>query len=287
MIFWGLTHQAHAQQIVVSQPDCIIFFHLNTVSQTSPLAPNAGFSNLTNGCTTWNLSYANSGFSALSLVLQSAPNNNGVAGTWVTFAGATLLSGVNPNTATTQAFTWLTGYNPWVRVQLASATGTGIIDGAVYGYRIPSAGSTGTGTQTITGTVTANQGAAGASPWPVTAAQGSPPWTVDGPAASGAAPSGNPNWIAGLASGATGGFLYPITAMRFLCCGDGKRGSDHPDCCAHFRSIRPSVLFFFVHFAGGHGTVAVRHRVQLRDRKQQPDGSLLHRHGNHKRPRIR
>jgi hypothetical protein len=191
----------HAQQTVVQQPDCVIFFAFTATGQTSPTSPNAGFSNLTNGCTTWNVSYNNSGFSALSLVFQSAPNVSGIAGSWSTFANATLLSGVNPNTNTTGAFTWLTGYNAWVRVTLASSTGSGIINGAVYGYRIPSAGSTGTGSQTVTGTVTANQGTANATPW-----------TVDGPAASGGAPSGNPNWIAGLGSGATGGQLYPITA---------------------------------------------------------------------------
>ena len=219
---------AYAQQTVVQQPDCIIFFAFTAAGQTSPLAPNAGFSNLTNGCTTWNVSYANSGFSAISLVFQSAPNVSGAAGTWVTFANGTLLSGVNPNTNTTGTFTWLTGYNPWVRMTLASATGVGVVNGAVYGYRIPSAGATGTQTQNVnitgplgqaamaasvpvaiasnqsavpvSGTVTANQGTANATPWP-----------IDGPAASGAAPSGNPNWIAGLGSGATGGFLYPLT----------------------------------------------------------------------------
>ncbi len=161
---------AHAQQIVVSQPDCIIFFHFTASGQTSPLAPNLGFSNLQNGCTTWNVSYANSGFSAITLAFQSAANNAGVAGSWGTFAGGTLLSGINPNTNTTGAFTWLTGYNPWVRVALTSATGSGNVDGAIFGYRIPSAGATGTGTQTVSGTVTANQGTAGAGAWPVSVA---------------------------------------------------------------------------------------------------------------------
>ena len=193
---YGLSHQAHAQQIVVSQPDCIIFFHLTTVGQTSPTSPNAGFNNLTTGCTTWNVSYANTGFSALSLVFQSAPNVSGVAGTWVTFANQNLLAGVNPNTNTTGAFTWLTGYGPWVRMILASATGTGEIDGAAYGYRIPSAGTVSGSTTPVTGTVTANQGTGGSSAWKVDGsgvtqpvsgtttanqgAAGSQKWLVDG-----------------------------------------------------------------------------------------------------------
>lgn len=164
--FFG--HRAHAQQAVIAQPDCIIFFHFTATGQTSPTAPNLGFSNLTNGCTTWNVSYANTGFSALSLVFQSAPNVSGAAGSWSTFANATILAGANPNTNTTGNYTQLTGYNPWVRMTLASSTGSGEVDGAVYGYRIPSAAGTITGTITVTGTVTANQGTANASPWPVT-----------------------------------------------------------------------------------------------------------------------
>ncbi len=222
LVAYALLHLAHAQQIVVSQPDCIIFFHFTASGQTSPLAPNLGFSNLQNGCTTWNVSYANSGFSAITLAFQSAANNAGVAGSWGTFAGGTLLSGINPNTNTTGAFTWLTGYNPWVRVALTAATGSGNVDGAIFGYRIPSAGATGTGTQTITGTVTANQGTAG-SAWPVSQSgtwtvqpgntANTTPWlaNVGGTAASGAAPSGNPLYMAGLGSGLTGGALIAPT----------------------------------------------------------------------------
>jgi len=211
LLAYGLSRQAHAQQTVVSQPDCIIFFHLTASGQTSPLAPNAGFSNLTNGCTTWNFSYANTGFSAITLAFESAPNVAGNPGSWGTFANGTLLSGINPNTNTTGAFTWLTGYNPWVRVNLSAATGTGEVDGAIYGYRIPSAGAVSGATTPVTGTVTANQGTAGPT-WPVSATQTTSPWVTGGPSASGAAPSGNPNWISGLGSGATGGFLYPLTA---------------------------------------------------------------------------
>lgn len=235
-----------AQQIVVSQPDCVIFYHFTASGQTSPLAPNVGFSNLTNGCVAWNFSYANTGFSAITLAFQSAPNVSGAAGSWSTFSGGTLLAGINPNTNTTGAFTLISGYNPWVRVALTAATGSGTVDGAIYGYRIPSAAASAAATANvnvqqfggtsvaigqaamaasmpvviasnqsgvpISGTVTANQGTPGVGAWPVLAAQGSSPWVTGGPAASGAAPSGNPNWMSGLGSGATGGLLYPITA---------------------------------------------------------------------------
>jgi hypothetical protein len=214
LLIWGLSHWEAKAQVI--QPDCIIFFHFTASGQTSPLAPNAGFSNLTTGCTTWNVSYANTGFTGITLAFQSAPNVAGVAGSWSTFAGGTILSGINPNTNTTGAFTWLTGYNPWVRMALTSAAGTGEVDGAVYGWRIPSAGGPGSGTQPVSGTVTANQGTAGASAWPVDGSGHTQPIsgtvTTVGPAASGVAPGGNPIQSVGLASGATGGLLYPLTA---------------------------------------------------------------------------
>lgn len=187
------------------QPDCIVFFQFTASGQTSPTAPNAGLSNLTTGCTTWSVSYANTGFSALTLAFQSAPNVNGAPGSWSTFAGANILSGINPNTNTTGTFTQLTGYNPWVRMALTAATGSGQVNGSLFGWRIPSAGLTPAGTTTVTGTVAATQSGA----WSV--GQTGAPWSVNGPAASGAAPSGNPLWFSGLGSGATGGLLYPQT----------------------------------------------------------------------------
>ncbi len=74
------------------------------------------------GCIDWQLSYNASGASALSLLVESAPDNNGSPGTWVPFVG-TVNTGVNPNTATTQNYTLLTGYNPWVRVTLSGLMG--------------------------------------------------------------------------------------------------------------------------------------------------------------------
>src|SRR5260370_24947400 len=89
-----------------------------------------GFNNQTLGCTSWVLTYNSNGFSALSMVIQSAPDAGNTPGTWVTFAGA-VSSGVNPNTVTTQAQTVITGYFPWIRVNLTSVTGSGSIAGAL------------------------------------------------------------------------------------------------------------------------------------------------------------
>lgn len=146
---------ARAQTFVVNQPDCIIFFHFTATGQTSPTSPNAGLDNRTTGCTTWNISFTSVTLTNATVTLQSAPNTTtGVPGSWVTYANATVISGTNPLTigATPAAgFAWLIGYNPWVRVLLTIAGGpaAGVVDGAAYGWRIPSAGASPVATQNV------------------------------------------------------------------------------------------------------------------------------------------
>lgn len=137
-------------------PDCVIPFNFTTTASTGNLtcgAPN-GVPNGP-GIASWIVVYDSTGFSALSLVVQSAPDNAGAPGSWATFAGTVLSSaqyigssGINPNTATTSAFTGFAGYYPWMRVTLASKTGTGRVRGNLYGYlnsTLTSAGAGGGG----------------------------------------------------------------------------------------------------------------------------------------------
>lgn len=127
------------------EPDCKVFFHFTAVNQTSPTAPNAGLDNRTLGCTVWTMNVSTSGFSSVTVAAQSAPDSSGVAGTWVTFAGQDIISpsphNNNPITTATQDFVWLVGYNPWVRVKVTAVTGSGVIDGALYGFRNPGSSS--------------------------------------------------------------------------------------------------------------------------------------------------
>ena len=148
-------------------PDCVIPFSFTASGQVTSNstcgAPNGGANG--NGIASWVLVFYNYNFSAISLLVQSAPDNNGVPGTWGAFGGTILSSsqypgssGINPNTATTSGFTGLAGYFPWMRVQLASVGGTGKVTGALYGFynsTLAKAGSGGGGGPTIAGT--ANQ----------------------------------------------------------------------------------------------------------------------------------
>ncbi len=142
-------------------PDCNIYFDF-TANGSS-----AQFDNRFIGCKTWYVAYTSTGFPALTLTFESAPDASGAPGAWVAFAGA-VVEGVNPNVALTQASTIMYGYYPWQRLTLSGAVaGAGRrIRGTFYGYR-----QTPVPTVILSGlsTVTANQGAPAvqANRWPM------------------------------------------------------------------------------------------------------------------------
>ena len=126
-------------QAATVTPDCVVTFNFTAAAQATPNL-SCGHNN-TVGIYDWHVLYFSTGFAALSLVVESAPDAGGVPGTWVNFAG-TIDNGVNPNTAITQADTRLHGFFPWNRVQLASVTGTGAVQGVFYGCRQPGCSNT-------------------------------------------------------------------------------------------------------------------------------------------------
>ena len=118
----------HAQQTTIQQPDCQLFFTL-TVAGSSPT-----YNNLTTGCSYWSISLSVTGFSGATTAVQSAPNNNGSPGSWATFGGTTV-TGTNPSTSTTSAYWVGTGFYPFMRVNLSGTTGSGKVQGTLYGWR--------------------------------------------------------------------------------------------------------------------------------------------------------
>lgn len=186
------------QQVVVN-PDCIVPFQFTAAGQVSP---TNGFNNKQVGCNVWEVQYAANGFAALSLVLQSAPDNNGVAGAFTTMGG-TVSQGVNPNTNTTGASTVVTtfgtAFSPWVRMTLASVTGSGSVVGVAVGFRLPN--SSGSVTVVIPGTVNTNLIQVASSAVVTGGVAGL--LAVGGAAADGAAAAGNPVLIGGHDSAGT------------------------------------------------------------------------------------
>jgi hypothetical protein len=162
---------AHGQQQYVNLPDCQRSFSFTAAGN------GLDFDNRTTACTTWYLVYQSSGFSVVSIEFQAAPDLNQAPGTYATWPN--LASGALPLTSTVGGSITGYKYQPWVRVKLNTATGTGQLNGTLVGYR-PFAGQD----------ATAFGGGTGA------ASQ-----QVQGTAATGASPVGNPVYIAGLDNG--------------------------------------------------------------------------------------
>ena len=166
------TGAARAQTAVI-KPDCIIDVTLTAAGQTAGGPGTCGQN--TNAVYEWRFAYKSTGFSVLSVIVQSAPDVAGAPGTWVSFAGT--ITGSNPNTAITQTSTNLVGFQPWVRVLLTSATGAGTITGQLYGCREPGCSIAG---------ATINAIVAIPNPLP-----------VDGPTAAGLPPTTPPVLVSG------------------------------------------------------------------------------------------
>jgi hypothetical protein len=133
-------HDPHGQTQVLNTPDCQFSFTNVTTAGTTNLPAGNGFDNRQQGCNTWSLVYSNYNFSPVSVTLQSAANNAGSASTFGTGfpVQQTVVTGSNPATNTTGGFVWIVGQNAFVRAHIVT-TGTGIVTGAAFGWRIPNA----------------------------------------------------------------------------------------------------------------------------------------------------
>jgi hypothetical protein len=122
-------------QSTTINPDCDIPFTFTATGRSSL----TGCGQNKQGVTFWHLTYSAVGFSALSLVVQTAPDTSGTPGSWSTFTAA---SGTNPATSITGVLADATfsGYSPWASVDLSSVTGSGTVTGHLYGCRTPGCG---------------------------------------------------------------------------------------------------------------------------------------------------
>jgi hypothetical protein len=112
--------------------DTPCFIQLNDVSAPTTIQ----FDNSNPQCTSWTMAWTSTGFSAASVQFESAPDSAGSPGTWVAFAG-TVVSGLNPSTIANtgqQATVRFFGYQPWVRINFQSKTGTGTIHVIAFGF---------------------------------------------------------------------------------------------------------------------------------------------------------
>jgi hypothetical protein len=163
-----------------SAADCNVYFGAGGGTALAGAGNSVQFSNRAKNCYDWRISYQSQGFSAVSLIVEIAPDVAGVPGSWITFAVPEVtnpIQGVNPNINTVQASSYFRGAPAWIRARLSVATGTGTVSGILYGCAEPGCGS---------GMALAASVASGCpSPCPVTGG----PISVEGVDAAGAVPT--------------------------------------------------------------------------------------------------
>jgi hypothetical protein len=129
----------------------------------------ASISNANSGtpCVSWRVTYNSTGFSALSIQLETSPDNsswtivtNSICSTSV--SPPCMIDGSNPTTSTTNATFAARAYGRYVRLNVTAVTGSGTITARVFGYKGLSAavggGGGGGGSPTIASTTDLLQG---------------------------------------------------------------------------------------------------------------------------------
>jgi hypothetical protein len=101
------------------------------LNQVAAVGVSSTIDNRFSMCSTWVVTYNSTGFSAISIELDSANDVSGAPGAFALSAG-TVLVGANPATATNCQATIncqfiIYGYSPWVRLNFSSKTGTGTL----------------------------------------------------------------------------------------------------------------------------------------------------------------
>ena len=128
-------------------PDCTVSYTVNYAGAQPT------FDNRSKGCVNWTVISNVAGFSALSLQLETASG----AVTPGAFTVATATTGANPITSTDIGFaTFKPLYAGWLRLNVASLTGSGTVQVVLYGYK-SGYSSSGGGGAVIGGACTGSQ----------------------------------------------------------------------------------------------------------------------------------
>jgi hypothetical protein len=123
-----------ALPVLAQQPDCQILVGPWTDTKISAQSDNR-----TTACVYWVLTYQVTGFSAISLAFESASGAS-APGAFGNFSG-TVSSGVNPSTSVAcgtpgNCTATFTGQVGWYRMNFASHTGNGTIQGVLKGFKV-------------------------------------------------------------------------------------------------------------------------------------------------------
>jgi hypothetical protein len=119
-------------------------------------------SNSVTPCAAWRVTYNSTGFSALSIRIETSPDNSTWSAVPNTLCSSAVqppcvIDGANPSTATDNTTFAVRAYGRYVRLNVTTVTGSGTITARLFGYKglSANAGSGGTGgggSMTIAGT---------------------------------------------------------------------------------------------------------------------------------------
>ncbi len=117
--------------------DCTPSSTTFTAATTGAAISNA---NTATPCVAWRLTYNSTGFSALSIQLETSPDNSSWTAVTNSVCSSTtqppcVIDGANPSTTTGNATLSVRAYGRYVRVNVTSVTGSGSIVTRLYGYK--------------------------------------------------------------------------------------------------------------------------------------------------------
>lgn len=118
-----------------------------TVRNTFVITGTQTYDNRTPQCTNFTFSYFVSGFSAISIEVDGAPDSGGIPGLWTALTPAT---GSNPSTTLTGVSSYSGAVFPWVRINVTSVTGPGTVSFQLLGNATASSSGTISGSVTVT-----------------------------------------------------------------------------------------------------------------------------------------
>lgn len=170
-IFLGLVSSAYPQNPSVLQPNCQFGFSFTAPNRSSTFQNITPAGVPTRSCTSWTVVYSVTGFSALSIEIDSAPDGGALPGispgSWTVWPTANIAAGQTlPMTTTSCTITnpcaiTVFGFAPWVSVNLNSVTGTGTVSGTAYGWQVQGSQESNTGSTQVQGVSPAGGAVAG------------------------------------------------------------------------------------------------------------------------------
>lgn len=115
-------------------------FDCSFTSNFTGVAAGSAYTNSFGPCASWRVTYYSTGFSALSIQIETSPDNSAWTAVTNTVCSSTVqppcvIDGANPTTDIGNQTFAVRAYGKYVRLNVTSKTGSGSIAATVYGYK--------------------------------------------------------------------------------------------------------------------------------------------------------